>query len=74
MRVRRTSPEEEDRRIAQAIEDWHRLHEWADSVINLANRISRVPCWACGAFRLTAHRIGCAALRPRPQRYLVPCG
>jgi hypothetical protein len=69
---KRYSKIEENAQISVAIEEWHRLHEWADAITNSANRMMHAHCWGCGAFLTTPHSNFCPALLAKPERYLVP--
>lgn len=68
------TPPSEDRMIAIAIEQWHRLHEFAESVINAANRTATAPCWCCGAWLMKPHTPWCGVARNSASRYLVQHG
>lgn len=72
--MHRTSQAEEDAQIGVAIEQWHRLHEWADSQIAAANRVSHAPCWQCGAWMMKPHTPWCGVVQRSADKYLVKRG
>lgn len=66
--------QKEEQQIGVAIEQWHRLHEWADVIINAAQRVAHSPCWGCGAWMATPHTPWCRVASGSIERYLVKRG